>query len=700
MTDSERLQSSWRLGIDIGGTFTDIVCLHEDGRLLTRKVSSSVDDYARAIVEALAALIAEGAFDGPDIAELRHGTTVASNAILEGKGAKTGLIATEGFRDILEIRNLRMPRLYDIAWQKPPPLVPRYLRRTVAERMTHEGRVQTPLDPQEAEAAVRRLLDEGVEAIAVALLHSYANPAHEETVAAAVARLAPEIETSVSHRVLPEAKEYERTSTTVVNACLKPVVSRYLAGLEQGFADIGSRAPLLLMQSSGGLMPSQAARRLPMHIVESGPAGGVIGAQALARAAGLDNILTFDMGGTTAKASIVERGQVSRALEFSVGGGVIAGSRLMTGAGYVVKTPAIDLAEVGAGGGSLLRLDAAGALLVGPESAGANPGPVCYGAGGTEPTLTDANLLLGYLNPNHLVGGALKLDFEAAREAFERRIAGPMGLAPEEAALGAHRIAASNMIRAIRAVSSERGRDPRDYALFAFGGNGPLFAAGMARELAVRQVLVPPSPGLFSSFGLLHAEVEHHYSHAHRHILRGADPAALEAAWAALEAEADAQLEADGIPPARRALARSALMHYHGQIFELQVSAPPGPVDAAWIAALEEAFGAEHERTYGHRAGPEEPVELMTVQVVGRGIARKGPPPPPPPAPGGRPRSRRAWFGRQHGWREAAVLARGDLAETATAGPVIIEEYDATCLVPPEDSARLDGYGNIVIDIG
>ena len=696
----ENAEARWRLGIDIGGTFTDIVCLNGDGRLLTRKVSSSVDNYARAIVESLAGLIAEGAFAGEEIAELRHGTTVASNAILEGKGAKTGLIATEGFRDILEIRNLRMPRLYDIAWQKPPPLVPRYLRRTVAERMTHDGKVQTPLDPEEAEAAVRRLLDEGVEAIAVALLHSYANAAHEEIVAGLVERLAPDIEISVSHRVLPEAKEYERTSTTVVNACLKPVVSRYLAGLEEGFADIGARAPLLLMQSSGGLMPSQAARSLPMHIVESGPAGGVIGAQALAQVVGLANILTFDMGGTTAKASIVERGEVSRALEFSVGAGVIAGSRLMTGAGYVVKTPAIDLAEVGAGGGSLLRLDAAGALQVGPDSAGADPGPVCYGAGGTEPTLTDANLLLGYLNPGHLVGGELKLDFEAAREAFERCVATPMELAPEEAALGAHRIAASNMIRAIRAVSSERGRDPRDYALFAFGGNGPLFAAGMARELAIRQVLVPPSPGLFSSFGLLHAEVEHHYSHAHRRILRGADPAALEAAWAALEAEANAQLEADGIPPDRRASVRSALLHYHGQIFELQVAAPPGPVDEAWIAALEEAFGVEHERTYGHRAGPEEPVELMTVQVVGRGLSPDRTPPPPPPAPSGRAGSRRAWFGRGHGWREAAVLARGDLGPDPAPGPLIVEEYDATCLVPPGDSARLDGYGNIVIDIG
>ena len=692
-------RARWRIGVDIGGTFTDIVCLRDDGALLTRKVSSSTDDYARAITRALAAMIAETALEAARVGELRHGTTIASNAILEGKGARTGLIATEGFRDILEIRNLRMPRLYDMAWRKPPPLVPRYLRRTVAERMTHEGRVQTPLDPQEAEAAIRFLLAEGVEAIAVALLHSYANPEHEARIAETVERLAPGVETSISHRVLPEAKEYERTSTTVVNAYLKPVVSRYLGALERGLEETGLSAPLLLMQSSGGLMPAAAARRLPMHIVESGPAGGVIGAQALARLAGLDNILTFDMGGTTAKASIVERGAVTRALEFSVGGGVIAGSRLMTGAGYIVKTPAIDLAEVGAGGGSLLRLDPAGALQVGPESAGADPGPICYGAGGVEPTLTDANLLLGYLNPDHLVGGALRLDYAAAEAAFAEKIARPMGLSVEEAALGAHRIAASNMIRAIRAVSSERGRDPRDYALFAFGGNGPLFAAGMAKALGVARVLAPPSPGLFSSFGLLYAEVEHHYSRACRCILRDADPAELEAVWAGLEAEAEAQLAAGGVPAESRALSRSALLHYHGQIFELQVDAPPGPIDAAWIRALEEAFGVEHELSYGHRAGPEEPVELMTAQLVGRGLAPRRPEPQRPPPPAAAPRTRRAWFGREEGWREAAVLERGHLGPQPVPGPVIVEEYDATCLAPPGAAMRLDDYGNIVIEI-
>ena len=691
-------RTGYHIGVDVGGTFTDIVCIGGDGRTIVRKVPSSADDYARAIVECLQGLLEEAGIAPEGVVEVRHGATVASNAILEGRGAKTGLIATEGFRDILEIRSLRMPRLYDLAWRKPPPLVERHLRLTVAERMTHEGKVQLPLERGDAAAAVGRLLGEGVEAIAVALLHSYANPVHEEIVEAEIRRLAPDLAVSVSHKVLPEAKEYERTSTTVVDAYLKPVVSRYLRGLGSGLERVGIRTPLLLMQSSGGLIGMEAAAEAPVQIVESGPAGGVIGAQALAAAAGLADIITFDMGGTTAKASIVERGEVSRALEFSVGAGVLSGSRLLTGAGYVLKTPAIDLAEVGAGGGSLLRLDAAGSLLAGPESAGADPGPVCYGLGGTEPTVTDANVVLGYLNPELLVGGAVRLDAGKARGALGERIAGPMGLPVEEAAYGAHRIAASNMIRAIRAVSSERGRDPRDYALFAFGGNGPLFGAGMARDLGIGRMVVPPSPGLFSSFGLLHAKVEHHLSKAHRCILDVADSEALRAAWKELEMRADAQLAADGFAPEARQCLRSAQLHYHGQVFELQVPAPPGRIGRAWLDELAEAFAAEHENTYGHRAGPDEPVELMTIQVTGQGLDSL---PVRPAEPSRRPAGgslRKAYFGREDGWREVPVLGRADLGSSLP-GPLIVEEYDSTCLVPPRARAGLDRFGNIVIDL-
>ncbi|MGH6912082.1 MAG: hydantoinase/oxoprolinase family protein, partial [Geminicoccales bacterium] len=487
----------YRVGVDIGGTFTDIVVIGKDGRAHTRKVSSSVDDYARAITEGLAELFEELGLEPDQVEEVRHGTTVASNAILEQKGARTGLITTKGFRDILEIRNLRMPRLYDIGWTKPPPLVERHLRAVVDERIDARGEVVRPLDPVDAERAVRQLLDQGVEAIAVCLLNCFVNPAHEQIAKEAILGLAPDLPMSISSEVLPEIKEYERSSSTVINAYVMPIVARYLERLQCNLERQGIEAPLLIMQSNGGLMTAEAATARPLHVIESGPAGGVVGAHALARACGIENVISFDMGGTTAKAAMIERGEYTRALEYQVGGGILTGSRLLTGAGYLLKVPAIDLAEVGAGGGSIVRIDAGGSMVVGPDSAGAVPGPVCYDIGGAEPTITDANLILGYINPDHLVGGALKLNPGRAREAFEQQIARPLNLSLEHAAYGVHQIAASNMIRAIRAVSTERGRDPRDYTLFAFGGNGPVFACAMAKELGMRRIVVPPSPGLF-----------------------------------------------------------------------------------------------------------------------------------------------------------------------------------------------------------
>ena len=694
--------AGFRVGVDIGGTFTDIVFLADDGRLHTRKVSSSVDDYARAIVEGIGEVFAETGLGGGDIDEILHGTTVASNAILELKGARTGLITTKGFRDILEIRNLRMPRLYDLTWEKPVPLVERYLRRVVDERIDAAGKVQKPLDPADAERAVDRLLGEGVEAIAVCLLNSFANPEHEQMVKRIVAERAPDLPCCISFEVLPEIKEYERSSTTVINTYVMPIVARYLKSLRENLDAAGVTSQLLLMQSNGGLTTADAAARLPANIVESGPAGGVVGAQAVARKIGAANVITFDMGGTTAKASLIEDGEVTRALEFQVGAGILVGSRLMTGAGYIVKVPAIDLAEVGAGGGSIVWIDAGGSMQIGPKSAGAFPGPLCYDLGGTEPTVSDANLMLGYLNPNHLIGGALTLNPEKSRAEFARLVAEPLGLAPEHAAYGAHQIAASNMIRAIKAVSTERGRDPREYALFAFGGNGPVFAAGMAAALRMKRIIVPPSPGLFSSFGLLYADVEHHYSRTLQRLLRGSDPAELNDAWDRLAEEARAQLAADGFNAAQMQVRRAANMHYKGQIFELTVPAPAGRLDAAAIAEIEETFGQEHERTYGHRAGPDEPVELVNIQVIGLGIADRPRIPesfvtaaPPATADG---TARQAYFGPETSWLETPVIGRADL-ETPRTGPCIVEEYDATCVVPPGAAAALDRYGNIVIDL-
>jgi N-methylhydantoinase A len=695
-------EGNYRVGVDIGGTFTDIVLLGADGTVHTEKISSSVDNYAHAIVTGLGRVLRERGIAPAALEEIRHGTTVASNAILEHKGAKVGLITSQGFRDVLEIRTLRMPRLYDIAWEKPPPLVERYLRRVVNERIDAKGQVERALDAADAEAQIDRLLTEKVEAIAVCLLNSFANPVHELAIKEIARRKAPHLPVCISYEVLPEIKEYERTSTTAINAYVIGIVGTYLATLRQNLDAAHIVAPVLLMQSNGGLTTDAAAAERPINIIESGPAGGVIGAQALARAMHLDKIITFDMGGTTAKASMVEHGEVMRTQEYAVGAGIMVGSRLLTGAGYTLKVPAIDLAEVGAGGGSHIWIDAGGALQVGPESAGAVPGPVCYDAGGKVVTITDANLILGYLNPRHLIGGDLKLNADKARAVFETKIARPMGLGLEVAAFGAHEIAASNMIRAIKAVSTERGRDPREFTLFAFGGNGPLFACGMARSLGIARVVVPPAPGLFSSFGLLYADVEHHYSRSFRRLLRGGDLAEIDAAWAELSGQAMAQLALEGFTGERSRLRRSGALHYKGQSFELIVPVPDGPFDAAMVAHLEEAFGREHERTYGHRAGPEEPVELVSIQVVGQGL-RKGSSVPEHvrqsrrEAEGGPPR--RAYFGTQRGWIDSPLLSRAELARKR-AGPIIIEEYDATCLVPPGASATLDSAGNIVIEIG
>jgi N-methylhydantoinase A len=688
---------TFRAGVDIGGTFTDIVLLGENGERYTKKVSSTVDDYARAIVDGLSELLRE--IGGGRIVELLHGTTVASNAILEHKGAKTGLITTRGFRDVLEIRNLRMPRLYDMSWTKPVPLVERRLRVEVDERVNAQGGVDKALDEASVERAVEFLVAEGVEAIAVCLLHSYLKPAHEERVKAIVARMAPATTLCISAEVLPVINEYERSSTTVINAYVRPIVERYLNRLIGEASRIGVNVPLLLMQSNGGLTTAKAAAVTPMHIIESGPAAGVVGVQALMRRIGIKNAISFDMGGTTAKASLIENGEVTRAAEYQVGAGIVLGSRLLSGAGYTLKVPAIDLAEIGAGGGSILWIDAGGALQVGPHSAGASPGPVAYDQGGSEPTVTDANLVLGYLNPGHLVGGAVKLNIDKARAVLAERIAAPLGMSLEAAAYGAHLIAASTMIRALKAVSSERGRDPRDYALVAFGGNGAIFAAGMAQEIGIRRVLVPPSAGVFSSFGLLYAEVKYYFTRTRKLLLRGADPAALQAVLDGLEAEARVRLGEDGFGPAAIQVSRFASLHYQGQSFELRVPVAAGALDKAALAAIEEAFGAEHERTYGHRAGVDEPVELVSLEVIGRGVPDR---PRAETAAAAAPApdiviatpTRRAYFGPSQGWLDTQIINRSAL-RTPHQGPCIVEEYDATCVIPPGWTARLDAFGNI-----
>ena len=574
----------------------------------------------------------------------------------------------------------------------------------MGERIDGEGRIRTPLDRAEVAQVISELAAEGVEAIAVCLVNSFTNPVHERAIQAIARDVASGVDVCISYEVLPEIKEYERTSTTVINAYLVPIVSRYLERLSRELSTARIEAPLLLMQSNGGLTTAGDAARAPCNIVESGPAGGVVGAQVLSRHLAFEDLITFDMGGTTAKASLIEGGEVTRSLEYSVGAGIMIGSRLLTGAGYQLKVPAVDLAEVGAGGGSEVWIDPAGSLQIGPRSAGAEPGPVCYDHGGEIPTVTDANLLLGYVNPDYLVGGALPLNADRARRIFEVGIARPLGLSWERAAYGAHQIAASNMIRAIRAVSTERGRDPRRYALFAIGGNGPLFACGIARSLGGRHVVVPPAAGLFSAFGLLYADVEHHYSRTLRRVLSECDPGEIGASWRELEDAARVQLEGEGFPVDRIRLVRRASLHYQGQMFELAVPAPEGAIDRAALDTLSEAFGREHERTYGHRAGPEEPVELVSIVLVGQGI------PDSPRVPerllldgtGSRAdepiRVRDAYFGPEIGWLTTPVIGRARVGSGRT-GPFIVEEYDSTCVVPPDAAAKLDDYGNLRVTL-
>ena len=683
-----------RVGIDIGGTFTDLVAIDGSGRLRTHKIASTPQDYGEGIVEGLRVLLS----DGGTVSEVLHGTTVGSNTVLEGKGARTALITTRGFRDILEIRDLRMPVLYDLHWSKPRALVERRLRLEVVEKLRPDGSIAVPLDTASVDAAIAMLRAENVQSVAICLLHSYANPAHERTVAERVRAALPDIAISISHEILPEIKEYPRTSTTVINAYVQPVVRAYITALDMRLRSLGIKTGLQLMQSNGGLASADFAAAAPAHIIESGPAAGVVGGAVLARHFAEHRLITFDMGGTTAKAGLIESGEVLRSEALEVGGGVMAGSRLLVGAGYMLKLPAIDLAEVGAGGGSICRLDAGGAPKVGPESAGADPGPVCYGRGGTSPTITDCNLVLGYLDQDGLVGGAMRVDTDAARAAIARDLAEPMRCSVEEAAFGMLRLATATMMRAIRAVSVERGRDPRQFALLAFGGNGPLFAAGIAAELGIGRVIVPPMPGLFSAFGLLVADTEHHATQSLRTRLSEADPMQIALVLESLAKAGAQRLTRDGFPSAQQSFRCAASARYVGQSSEIEVPLPEG-LDARTLPArLPSLFAAEHERTYGFRAPDDEEVELIGLSVMARGTpATPRLPKRIPPAAASVLPQRRAWF-PDAGWIETPVVARAGLSETRP-GPLLIQEYDATCLVPHGATAAPDEFGNIILSL-
>ena len=690
-----------KVAADIGGTFTDIAAFLPDGRLATRKLPSTPDDYGRAVVDGILQLARANGLSPGDFGDILHGCTVATNAILEQKGARTALLTTRGFRDVLELRRIRVPRLYDARYVKPPPLAPRDLRLEATERLAADGSVRVPLDEADVEAAIRVLRDARVEAVAVCFLHSYANPAHERRAGEMLRAGLPGVFVSLSADVLPEMREYERTSTTVINAYVGPPVAAYLRRLREGLRAAGLGGRLLVMQSGGGVLDAGQAMEMPARIVECGPAAGVIGAAHVALRCGYPNAISFDMGGTTAKASLVEDGRISRTDEYEVGGGISLSSRLMKGGGYALRLPVIDISEVGAGGGSIVRLDRAGMVKVGPDSAGAVPGPACYGAGGTAPTVTDANVALGFLDQAALAGGTVAIDAALARRTLEDAVARPLGIGLDEAAWSVFVVATANMVRAVKAVSTYRGRNPADFALVAFGGNGGVFAAELMRQLQIRRALVPPAAGVLSAVGLCVGDVQFGLSRAFARRVDGLAPPDLAAALDALEADVVARL---GARRGEAGIRRSAAMRYHGQAFELPIEVDPGAPDAASIAALSRRFEDEHARTYGLRLGFATEIVALEVTATlagatGTAARTGGGGAAAAPGAGQARGARRAYFGPAHGALETPVIGRAGLGGQRRRGPLVVEDYEGTTVVPPDAEAWIDAHGNIVIEL-
>jgi N-methylhydantoinase A len=693
--------SRYSLGIDIGGTFTDIVIYdHETGRQVNRKILTTHDDPARAVATGVAALLGEGRVEPRHVTRVVHATTLFSNALIERKGAATGLITTAGFADTLEIGRERKFELYDLDIEKPEPLVPRNRRLEVAERIRADGSVKQPLDAGEVAARAGELVAAGVTSIAVVFLHAYANPHHEAMAARIITERHPDIAVTASHAVASEIREYERASTAVANAYIKPLARRYLELMEQRVALLGVPAPLLLMLSSGGLTHVAEAERAPVGMLESGPAAGAIAAAFFGREDGGGNLLAFDMGGTTAKLSLVEGGEPLTAYRFEAA----RQKRFIEGSGLPIRISTIELIEIGAGGGSIAQVDEIGLLKVGPRSAGSLPGPASYGLGGTEATVTDADFLLGYLNPDYFAGGEVKVDLEAARVALAR-LGEQVGLSLTEIAWGIHDIVNESMAGAARVHIAERGRDPRDYALLCTGGAGPVHACSVARKLGLSRVICPPSAGVASALGLLVAPARVDRVATVGIRLDRDSVAELETAFRRLEQDALAVLADTGIPLDTAAIRRLADGRFLGQGFDLVVPLPDGPYvdgDAA-PRRLESAFETAYREKFA-LTPPEVPVEFINIRVAVRapvagsdvaagGHARE--------ATGGAVKGvRPAWFPEFGGFVDTTVYDRYRLAVgDEVTGPAVVEEEGSTLVVGAGGTARVAPSGNIVMTL-
>ena len=676
-----------RVAIDTGGTFTDAAAINEEtNEIIVAKSPTTPEDY----LQGVESCIQKSGLKPEDATLVVHGTTVVTNSIIQRILPKSALITTTGFRDVLEMARANRPTwgLYDIMWDKPKPLIPRYLRFEVDERVDYHGNIVKPLPEEPAAALVRHLKSLGVETIAVSFLFAHRNPAHEEQMKAIIFREFPEAFVSISSEINPQVREYERTSTVVINAVVKPLAYRYFNHLEDGLTNYGFKTELLIMRSNGGLMSARAAGEAPVSTIESGPAGGTIGSVFIGEAIGQRNLIAVDMGGTTFKVSLVDNGEPQQKTEGEVEWGV------------PFRVPMLDITEIGAGGGSIARMDVDGTLKVGPESAGAEPGPVCYQRGGTEPTITDAQLVLGRLNPQYLLGGAMKIDIEAAREAIREKVAKPMGLDLVEAATGIVEISNAKMLGSMRVSSVERGYDPRDFWVIGYGGMGPMVASVLAQELGSPKVVIPPHPGIFSAFGMLVTDIKLDLLRSYRSPVDDGNVDEVKEIYTEMEMEATASLRRDF--SGKSILIRSADLRYVGQNYDVNCPVPSSSLTLNDLKIVGERFESEHLKLYGH-AKSGEPIELVSLRVNILGVIE-------------RPKLQRI---KANGDASSAVVDRrpvyfasvGDFvtcpvynrpllgAGCEIPGPATIEATDSTTVLYPGQHASVDPFGNLIIEV-
>src|SRR5499427_8030140 len=688
---------AWRIGVDIGGTFTDVALVDEvSGRIGVAKVPSTPADLADGVLAALGIAMERYGVEAADVGLLSHATTVVTNAILEERGARAALVTTRGFRDVLELRRSARADLYDLFQDGPSILIPRRRRYEITERIGADGAIVTPLAEEEIDQLIAELRAARVEAIAISFLFSFLNPRHERRLGERLRAALPDLPVYLSCEILPEIKEFERSSTTAVCAYVGPILASYLRRLEAS-TKAQALPRLYLMGSNGGVVEATEAVAMPAMAVESGPAAGVVAAALVARQTGRRDIISFDMGGTTAKASLIRGGNYETTPDYEVGGGS-SRTRWMNGTGHPIRVPVIDLAEVSAGGGSIAWVDRAGALRVGPQSAGADPGPVCYRRGGIEPTVTDCNLLLGYLDARSLLDGDLPIDHDAAVAAVRQRLAEPLAVDTRTAAAAVIDVVNHAMAEVLKIVSIQRGHDPRDFALAAFGGAGPLHAAALARELGIAEVICPPIPGAFSALGLVGTDLKRDYVRTLYTTAAAADPKALEAAFVALEKTGMAMLDRAGVTPARRRFERAVDARYPRQSHELVIPVPPRSVDAAALAEIAAAFHDRHLHTYGHD-NRGEPVQIVSIRVTAIGasaplVIRDTVAPPGTDAVKAK---RQLWF-RETGVIDATIYDRKRMpAGLEVAGPVVIESLESTILVPPGWQAKMNADGFVLL---